>query len=261
MNHRQYFFLVIAKLKENSFLFLAILIICLPLQVLSQEKVTTQLWSDMALFNEYNQQLDFYGDFGYRIRFGDEVLWNRVYVRPAAKYSPVKWLGIRAGVALFYTKFPSREDGLELRPWQGISIGWPKFPRMKFSHYFRLEQRIFYETQDWKRTNDLRFRYQLSGRFKPNANKEVKYLYFPAFIEFFASNDETVDNEVDIFANELRTSFGIGYTLNKYWSWQLVLIYQKSRNQLAEFETTDLIFRLSIRHELVPLKDEQRLEE
>ena len=261
MTYQQYLFLVVAKMKNGSFLFLIFLFFCSPFQLFSQEKVTTQIWSDMALFNEYSQQLDFYGDFGYRIRFGDELLWNRAYVRPGVKYSPVKWLGIRAGVGLFYTKFPSRVDGLELRPWQGVSIGWPKLPRMKFSHYFRLEQRIFYDTEDWERSSDLRFRYQLSGRFKPNSSKDVKYFYFPAFIEFFASNDDTIDNEVDVFANELRTSFGIGYTLNKYWSWQLVLIYQKSRNQLAEFETTDLIFRLSVRHELVPLKDVQRLEE
>ena len=225
------------------------------------DAVDSQFWIDLILFNEYSNKIEFYGDGGYRRVLRDRSSWNRVYVRPAIKYSPLSWLGLRAGVGLFYTGYPTaRSHTLEVRPWQGVSVSWPKFPRIRFSHYLRMEQRLIYETETWDRSYDLRFRYQLSTRIQPNINKKVKYFYFPAFAEFFA--DQTIERDVnDLFADDLRLGGGLGYTLNNHWSVQFVLIFQQSRADAGNFSTSDLLFRFTFKHELVPNRDMQRIDE
>jgi uncharacterized protein DUF2490 len=242
-----------------TYFIIVFLVFTTPFLLSGQNEVNTQIWTDIALFNEYSRQLDLYADFGYRINFQDEVVWNRFYIRPSLKYSPISWLGIRGGANLVYTKFPNKTDILELRPWQGISVGWPNLPRMKFSSYLRLEERIYYDTETWDKSLDLRLRYKLSTRLRFNYLKKSKYFYLPAFVEVFANEPNDKIEEDTIAVNNMRLSVGIGYAWNKYWSGQFVTIFQKSRNEALGFETSDLIFNFSLRHELVPLQDTERL--
>ena len=224
--------------------------------------VNSQIWVDITLFNEYNQKIELYGDGGYRRIFATDVSWDRLYVRPSFKYSPWPWLGLRAGVGLFYTHYAPKtiESTLEVRPWQGLSIGWPNLSRIRFSHYLRLEQRVINNAETWEDSYDLRFRYQLSARIQPNIEKKVKYFYLPIFAEVFSSKE--YKSEVpDLFGHELRLGFGLGYTWNIRWSGQFVLIFQQSRNELNGFSTSDLLFRFSVKTELVPAKDMKRIED
>ena len=226
-----------------------------------QDNANVQPWIDITLFNEFSNKIEFYGDGGYRHIFGVDFPWDRYYVRPAVKYSPVPWIGIRGGFALFYTDHRMIPNTLELRPWQGVSFGWPKFRHIRFFHYFRLEQRIIYKTDNWDHSFANRFRYQFSSRIRPNPDKAVKYIYLPVFWEIFAQKKQKEDEIYELFGNENRIGMGVGYTVNKRWSAQFMFIFQRSRYEVGNFKTSDFLLRLSIRHELVSDHDMERVED
>jgi hypothetical protein len=223
----------------------------LPLQAQQESSINVQPWFDITLFNEFSDRIEYYGDGGYRRILGVELPWNRYYIRPAVKYSPASWLGIRMGVALFFTENTGIPNILELRPWQGVSIGWPNFKRLRFSHYFRLEERIIYPTDTWDNSFDLRFRYQLSVRIQPNIRKRVKYVYFPIFGELFANQYEGQAGILDVYRNEGRIGVGLGYVFNSRLSGTFSFIFQRSVNEWGMFNTTDYLLRFSLRYELV----------
>ncbi len=225
-----------------------------------QERVNIQPWFDITLYNEYSDQIEFYGDAGLRHYLYGDFPWNRYYIRPAIKYTPLPWLGIRGGIGLFYTDNTEEfANTLELRPFQGVSIGWPKYSWVRFSHYFRVEERIQYNTQTWDRSFNMRYRYQFSTRIQPNVHKSEHYVYFPLFWEIFAQDKETEEGVVEFYANKNRIGTGIGYTINKYWSAQFVFIFQRSRTQDGNFKTDDYILRFQVKHELVPARDMKRV--
>jgi hypothetical protein len=229
----------------------------------SLNRVDLQTWYDFTLYNEYSEQIEFYGDGGYRHIYGVENRWNRFYIRPSIKYAPASRVSFRGGFATFFTD--NQEDlpnTLELRPWQGVSVGWPKFYRIRFSHYFRLEQRIFYNTKTWNQSFNMRYRYQFSSRIQPNPAKKEKYVYFPVFWELFSERVDDDSDIFDLFGNENRIGLGIGYTLNKHWKGQFVFIFQRSRSfGEIDFTTSDYLLRFQVSHDLVPMKDIKRVEE
>jgi hypothetical protein len=211
----------------------------------AQDDVSEQLWLDYHEHFYFKPNWEFYGDGGFRTILANSD-WQRLYVRPSVRFHSPKhpWEG-RGGVGLFYTKDALDVNQLELRPWLGLRIRWPRFEPLTFSNYFRLEGRLIWETEDWELDETLRFRYQLGTRIPLELNRVQKYFYLPVSAEWFTNLGRDV---AESYSSELRLNAGLGYVFNYVWAGEFHFILQRSRSGKGlSFETTDLIFRFQVK--------------
>ena len=102
---------------------------------------------------------EIFGDVGVRTALGDRD-WVRLVVRPGVR-GPVGPFRLAGGIGAFYRINELLTDRLEIRPFQGISVSWPKWQKLRLQHYVRLEERLEWETANWTFDAALRGRYRL----------------------------------------------------------------------------------------------------
>ena len=172
-------------------------------------------------------------------------------MRPSFRYLSPKGWEAHAGLGLFYTENTSFFDVLEVRPWQGFWVKWPQLGKIAFSHYFRFEQRLLFDTDTWTLDSELRLRYKLGTKIPVTPLTTDGRLFLPLSIELF-SQPEVVIEQV---SNRLRIDAGLGYVFGELWVGEFHLIIQRSRSGLADkFRTADLIFRFELKR-LVATRD------
>ena len=240
------------KIKQIIF-YLGLLFIC-PAVVLAQvedESITQQGWVDYNInYGGVKKIINFYGDTGYRIISPD--IWTRYYIRPAVSYSrsPLTEPGKKVtevyhlGIGVFYTDNSDIPNSLEIRPFQGYNIQWPVFSQIRFSHYFRMEERFEYHYSDNSWDFGFRGRYMLSGVYTWGGTflQRMEGLYFPFHVEFFLNFKETTQ-----FNDLIRVTPGLGYNFSVEWKAEFSISYHRIRNSLTNvFETNDIVFRLRV---------------
>ena len=98
---------------------------------------TSQLWADFRYFYVINDSLELVGEAGYR--FDDlEEQWQKFYINPQLRWDIDGTWGVRAGLAIHYTEEIALPDALEIRPWQGALIYWPKTRWFMIEQYMRI---------------------------------------------------------------------------------------------------------------------------
>ena len=226
------------------FLFLSI-----GYQSMAQEEkhYDNHLWLEGFFDYSFGHNLDFFADASYRQVFGTENNWNRIMVRPSMKWGVLKWLDIRGGIGIFYSDFNTGQNILEIRPWQGVAIGWPKFKTIKFTHLFRLEQQIIYETESWTHRYTNRYRYLFGTRIKLSKTRKYNVLFIPASVEFFFRSDEALNR---LLRNDGRYTMGLGYVFNREITVDLRYFIQRSRSEELGFVLSDNVLRLRFRYNL-----------
>jgi hypothetical protein len=76
-------------------------------------------------------------------------------------------------------------------------------------------------------------------------------------IEFLYYDDRVTER----FANKNRMRLGIGYTPDKRWKFETIVMWQQSRNTIeSSFEQSDIILRLRLRY-FLPQKEKDNLNE
>jgi len=204
----------------------------------SQES-TNRIWLDFIPHFKVNQDLEYYGDVGYRIIPSEQI--RTFVIRPSVRYHLNPWVDLTGGIGFFYEIDPNFSNLFEIRPWQGVKVHWPTFGRIGIKHYFRLEERLLWETESWNFDPALRFRYKLGSRIPFN---EPRTTYLSLFGEAFAN---VGGEEVERFRNRIRGYFGFGYRFDDTWSVEADFIAQASRSTgLEEFDLSDRIFRLRV---------------
>jgi len=185
-----------------------------------------QTWSDIATIYNFADHWRYDGDQGIRGALSDSD-FTLLYFRPSVRYRAKPWFTVHGGVRFFKTFFDDEDDTFEIGPWQGLRFVWPKIGRYAISHYFRLEERMIWQTQgesDFDFT--LRSRYQLGAR-SPNYDILFKNgIYLLGSIELFWNLDE---NFSDNFANRIRWDVGAGTKVSDAWRVQLHYVLQDGR--------------------------------
>ena len=123
-----------------------------------------QLWFDFFPHLYISEIFEYYGDTGYRTLLNENI-WHKIYARPSVRYHIDKYWELHGGVGFFYDFNKEISDRFEIRPWQGIQLGWPRIINLGINHYVRFEQRISFLTDDWSSSLALRLRYMLSCRW------------------------------------------------------------------------------------------------
>jgi hypothetical protein len=152
---------------------LTLLIISMPTLVEAVDESSDEFWGDITTIYDISDRWQYNGDYGYRTAFSDNT-FHLGYLRPSVSYMTKHGVTLHGGVGLFKSIIANDADIFELRPWAGLRLVWPQIKGFRFSHYFRLEERLVWVRDQEKRsTSTLRGRYQL-GLVSPTWNILIK---------------------------------------------------------------------------------------
>ena len=190
------------------------------------ESADFQTWSDIATIYKLSENWRYDGDQGVRgvLSQNDFTL---LYFRPSVRYRARDWLTVHGGIRFFKTFFEDEDDTFEIGPWQGLRFIWPMIGSYAVSHYFRLEERMLWETEGESNFDfTLRGRYQLGLR---SPNYDILFengIYLIGSTELFWNLE---DGFFDNFANRIRWDLGVGTQISEAWRIQLHYILQDGR--------------------------------
>ena len=218
-----------------------------PARLSAQDDVTAQLWLYYRDTWDWKAKWEPFGDAAYKIRL-DEVNWMQWGVLPSLRYLASATLDLRGGLGVIYTGQEDATNTLELRPYQGTRLTWPRLKRFHFYHLIRLEERFVFQTGE-NPSASLRLRYKL-GTVIPIGNV-IEHITgynrtsIPVSIELFFD----VGDVEEQFASRLRISAGFAYIFSAAWSADINLIIQESRSSVTRaFTTSDIIIQVDLRH-------------
>ena len=211
------------------------IIISIPVLVKPGSCGDFQTWSDIATIYRFAENWRYDGDQGIRGVLSDSD-FTLLYFRPSVRYRAKSWFTVHGGIRFFKNFVDDDEDTFEIGPWQGLRFTWPKLGGYAFSHYFRLEERMLWQTQGDKEFDfNLRGRYQLGVR-SPNFDILLKNgIYLLGSVELFWNLDKSI---TDNFANRIRYDLGVGTKVSEAWRVQLHYILQDGR-AIEEFSFRD----------------------
>jgi Protein of unknown function (DUF2490) len=227
-----------------------VLIFCSAKIFAQSETVDFQTWSDFKFTHIINQKSNIGGDFGFR-GVVSRNNWNQIHIRPTYKYFFNKIIQAAGGAAIFATVSDDLLNTYEFRLFQEATLAWPSFEFVRFRNRFRLEERFFtyQEAPSFgaKLSNDFktRGRYQISlETMDIHFGNKNQPLYFLVAWEFFYDlNDVAIDR----FINNQRTVGGFGHRLNSRFRYEVLYIYQRSRQfDIDGLKTTEHILRLRL---------------
>jgi long-subunit fatty acid transport protein len=205
--------------------------------------INQQLWLDFTAHIYVNDKLEFFGDTGYRSILASDV-FKLIYVRPSAGYRLNDIWELEGGLGIFYAFNKLATNTLEIRPWQGILIKWPRVRRLRFNNFVRLEERIFFKTKDWSSSFDLRLRFKVSGHY--NLCRECADTYW--FILFYGELFAPINDDLpEVFRNQGRVGAGIGYKFSKNWRFDFLFNWQSSiAGPNDQLQVSDYVYRLQV---------------
>jgi hypothetical protein len=167
-----------------------LIIVSIPALVQVGNSSDFQTWSDIATIYKISDSWRYDGDQGVRgvLSQNDFTL---LYFRPSVRYRAKSWFTAHGGIRFFKTFFEDEDDTFEIGPWLGLRFVWPKIGSYAVSHYFRLEERMIWQTEGEKDFDfNLRGRYQLGLR-SPNYDILFKNgIYLMGTVELFRDSED-----------------------------------------------------------------------
>jgi hypothetical protein len=230
----------LTSLLRPKHLFLLAALACVPLTAGDGRcgDVEYQTWVDYNPSWKASDKLTVFGDVGARRNYVEPRWWKYI-VRANVAYDLGAWK-VAGGIGNFYADFASVLNIYELRPWQGALVYWPA-SGLRMSHFFRLEERFFFDTDDGNSLFRLRFRYQLGTRVRWSGSESGRGWNSPFSIEAFFQLDKSDEER---FGEQARISAGIERVFNPRVRIRLDLLWQNT-SQLTDFYSgNELYFRL-----------------
>jgi len=215
----------------------------------SSDDVTNQIWLDYNPQRDISENYTLYGSVGIRTIVPHE--WNKFYLTIAVRFAPDPLFSIlnksqqelHGGISVFYTYNETKQNQIELRPFQGYKIRWPHFEQIKFTHFIRLEERFIFTLSENNFDFELRARYKVEAIFHRSRHLVdfANGFYFPISIEFLINLYST-----DQFNDGIRLTPGLGYSSeSKSWKVQFDLSYQYAdKAEAGSYTKNTIIYRL-----------------
>ena len=235
-------------------LFKYIILVCLSIivfpsiNIIAQESedVKKQVWFDYVMFRKPSEEIQFMGDAGYRFLVGTG--WQKYLARPSLQKGIKDWLDVFGGLGFFYTIQDGLSNTLEIRPWVGARayLYWNTFSKIRFSDYFRIEDRFIINTQSSGTSNSIRLRNKIDARI-PITDRylEDNVLYAMLSFEFFLDGGDVEE----LFPDKIRLGGGLGYKFNYNWRVEAYFyVFESQASAASGFTTTDQVWRLALKH-------------
>ena len=199
-------------------------------------------WMDIATIYGFSANFRYDGDYGIRHLLSSRN-FTQIYLRPSVRYRFEPWLMVHGGFAWFQSFFTNKENYLEMRPWVGLRILWPRIGGWVVSNYLRFEYRISRYTGEGSWNRQLRGRFQVQVTTSDFSIADIEKFYALFFVEPF-QNIDTFGEQ--FFADRLRVNFGFGNKLTNSFKIELNFMFQNGRIQEegGGFTVDDYIFRL-----------------
>ena len=206
--------------------------------------VSNQIWIDFLPHFYVTEKFEYYGDTGYRTALNNNI-WHKIYARPSLRYHIDKYWALHGGVGFFYDFQKGISDRFEIRPWQGIQLGWPRIKDLGIKHYVRFEERVSFLTDNWSYSLALRLRYMLSFRWDIIKINKNRFWFIPFFGEvFFPVGDEIKE----FFRDRGRIGVGLGYNPTDIWRFTIHVVWQKTHTGIdEEFQVSDIFYQIRVR--------------
>ena len=220
-----------------------IILICNLKRIVAQPQRFNEFhsWTDVATIYNFSTHFRYDGDYGLRGVLTDKN-WPLLYLRPSVLYSARNRLLMHGGAALFYNFFQDTEDLLELRPWVGVRMMWPR-PEggFSFSHYFRLELRAFYLKEDNKWDSSLRGRYQFQVSYGDFSLGSLTGFTVLTSIEPFFNIGSSLP---ETFGDRFRYNLGIGKRVIPSMRIDVNYLFHRIRLGSGELKLDDHVVRV-----------------
>ena len=210
----------------------------------AQNGIREQLWTDYNASWAASERLEIYGDVGARTDLESSTDWKLLVIRPSILYTPGRGLRLAGGLASFNTFTNGSLDQTELRIWQGVGTTWPRAIRL--DHYFRTEERIYFDGGAWDAKWSLRTRYLLQLPMELTTSRTGRYLRLYLCAEGFI----TLGPEQRERHQQIRTILGIEHARSRSVRVRFDTMLELARRYQTEDNWTALYLRLRIYHRL-----------
>ncbi len=205
----------------------------------AQDDANTDIWLNYKMDNYIKKhKLWFRNEADYRYTNNDNSS-SIFMLRSRLKYMVTYIFDLRVGIDFRYNYLSINNNTFEIRPWQGVKLDWPSFGRFSFEHYYRFEQRIFYDLVSNESELGFRSRYKLILSFPLNNSSYINRTFFlDLSSEFFLPHDKNVQEN---FANNIRPSISLGFRYNNFWTYYLALMANNGKDNFDSNRTVNNI--------------------
>ena len=209
--------------------------------------IVPQLWIDYNPSHPLTSKLDLYGDIGLRTEL-ESGGWWRFVLRSNVRYDVSNAVIVAGGIGSFYTWNENIADHWEIRPWQGVTLTWPRNP-LVVQQVVRLEERFEFDTRTWESFTSLRLRYRLrlskrwATYFRPD-----QYWQVLGSIEGFMrlAGEEGQSQE------QIRVTAGVERSYPPEWRARIEMTWQKAGLFLAQGTFSEVFLRLRVFQKWLP---------
>lgn len=228
-------------MKNASWIFLFYCII----PIFGQES-ETQKWVDYSLSYPFGSNYNLKYDAAYKT-----TTWQGEWRSIENSISIGRKLGpkITTNFSILIASNRQTDDynTLEIRPSLGLKYHFSRKRRYILDLYTQFENRHIKNREEdtWTQTNRLRIRPELVVPITRRLENESIIWYSVAEAEWFA----TLKDQEERYANRFRTSLGLGYKFKEAWKFELIYVWQLSKNTIDEdFNTSSNIIRFRIKN-------------
>lgn len=212
------------------------------------QSVNEQIWYEYMLNYPFANSFNLENAFTYSTLLGTPK-WRAYDYSAALEWSITQNVDLIGQAVLSYTNQTESYNTLELRPIIGTRLYFTPNMRVQTRLLLRVEQRNFQnlETKEWSQVARPRIRGEIIVPINRDSYYDDNMWYAWTDVEWLY-NIEDVEER---FANRLRWRVGGGYRMSYTMRFEFFYMLQLSRNQIGEeFETTDNIFRIRLKHYL-----------
>jgi len=219
---------------------------CLNAFTINAQEVSTQLWYEYMLNLPFGKNYNMENAFTYSTA-ATGPLWRAYDYSLCVEKSISSHLDLLAQTVLSYTNQTNTFNTFEFRPIVGGRIHFSPNKRVQTRLLLRLEYRNFQnlETNDWSHVVRPRARAEVIIPINKASYSADKTWYALMDVELLYN----VEDVRERFANRFRLRVGGGLRLSYNLRFEILFMSQQSREAIeSQFETTDNIFRIRIKH-------------
>jgi len=201
-----------------------------------------QLWLEYMLNYPFANSYNLENSFTYSTVAG-QPKWRAFDYNVTMEYSITPNVDLLGAGLVSYTQQTESENTLELRPQLGTKIHFTPHRRIQTRLLLRMEQRNFknLETNSWQQVMRPRVRGEVVIPINQNSIYRDKLWYAMIDAEYLFTDTDVQER----FANRFRLRVGAGYRLNYSLRFELLYMYQQSRDGIDEsFSSNDHILRI-----------------
>ncbi len=173
----------------------------------------------------------------------------KYYTKPSITYALNEYWSLHGGFGLYYTDYKESNNNFEIRPFQGISHFYPLNEKWKLSSYFRVEERLHYDTKSEERENELRLRLRFRTDYRLDTLTRKHFWDKLIFgVEGFRSNNnDEIDADIqDNYKYESRVTVGLERNLSEQDKirFELSWKYQVPPGEISDASINTFYFKI-----------------